>query len=359
MAIILHMDLDYFFAQVEELDHPEYKGKPVVVCIYSNRGGGSGAVGTSNYPARKYGVKSGLPLALARSLLKGVDAVFVPARPERYGEVSVQVMETLAQCGDAIEQASVDEAFLDITARCANDYYNAEMVAREAKFAILKSHGLSCSIGVGPNKLIAKIASDYKKPDGLTVVKPEGVLGFIGPMDAGKIPGIGGKTMEALSKLGIGTVAQLRNCETGALAEAFGRKMAAWLKLAANGAGDEYVGGVHERRQISSIETLKENTRDFGTIMEVARRLCREVVGRATEEGLLYGAAGIIMIDARLNMKTKMHTLRQPSGGSAELEKAVERLAAELLEGAGEDIRRVGVKIEKFSDAKMQKRLFD
>src|SRR4030067_634377 len=173
--IILHVDMDYFFAQCEEREHPELKGKPVVICVYSGRGGDSGAVSTSNYEARKFGIKAGIPISRAKKL--NPDAIFLPVNMGLYRSKSNEIMDMLRGFSDIVEQESIDEAFCDITDKVA-DFDEAKKFAAQIKDAIRQKVGLTCSIGVAPNKLIAKIASDFKKPDGLTVVKPEEDMRF-------------------------------------------------------------------------------------------------------------------------------------------------------------------------------------
>lgn len=177
--IILHIDMDYFFAQCEEREHPELKGKPVVICVYSGRGGDRGAVSTSNYEARKLGVKAGISISRAKKLAP--NAVFLPVNMELYHYKSGQVMEILKEYSDKIEQESIDEAYCDLTEKVTG-FEGARMLALKLKDEIRQLVGLTCSVGIGPNKLIAKVASDYKKPDGLTVVRSEEVLQFLAPL---------------------------------------------------------------------------------------------------------------------------------------------------------------------------------
>ena len=171
--IVMLVDLDYFFAQIEEIRNPALKSKPVVVGMYSGRTEDSGAVSTSNYLARKCNVKSGIPLFLAKKRLEGTDAVFLPVDYDYYQQVSDRIMAILRGYADTLEQAGIDEAYLDVTKKALGSYQEAETLAKEMKDAVKQKIGVTFSVGIGPNKLIAKIASDINKPDGVTIVRPE------------------------------------------------------------------------------------------------------------------------------------------------------------------------------------------
>ncbi|MCS6768241.1 MAG: DNA polymerase IV, partial [Candidatus Nitrosocaldus sp.] len=218
--IVMHVDLDYFYAQCEELRRSDLRDKPVVVCVYSARGGDSGAVSTCNYKARAYGVKAGIPIVQAKRLLKDVpDAVFLPVDEPYYTDISEMVMGILRASADAFEQVSIDEAYMDVSMRCSN-FDDARELATRLKDEIRGSIGLTCSIGVGMNKLIAKMASEHRKPDGLTVVRPEDVQGFIGPMSVGRLLWVGRRTEERLNAMGIRTIAELANVSIDMLIDA-------------------------------------------------------------------------------------------------------------------------------------------
>ena len=207
--LVMLVDLDYFYAQCEERRNPSIKGKPVVVCVYSGRTEDSGAVSTANYVARKYGVKSGIPISLAKKKLEDVDAVFLPVDKEFYKEISESVMEILRIYADRFEQVSVDEAYLDVTQRTKTNYHEAKQLAVTLKDDILTQQQLTCSIGVGPNTLISKIAADIQKPDGLTLVTPQQLNSFLSALPARRLLGVGKQTEKKMETLGIRTVGQL------------------------------------------------------------------------------------------------------------------------------------------------------
>ncbi len=223
--IIMHVDFDYFFAQCEEIRQPELHSKPVVVCVFSGRTEDSGVVSTANYVARKYGVKSGIPIRVAKSKLADVpDAVFLPLDSAYYSQVSGSAMSIISSHADRFEHVGIDECYLDVSER-AGSFDAAKSLAQDIKQNVKKHVNLTCSIGVAPNKMLAKIASDLHKPDGLTVIMPGNAAGFIAGMDVGRIPGIGPKTSERLGDLGIKTIGDLAKFDLFRLIEEFGKKM--------------------------------------------------------------------------------------------------------------------------------------
>jgi DNA polymerase IV (DinB-like DNA polymerase) len=187
--VVFHIDFDYFYAQCEETRSPELKTKPVCVCVFSDRGGDSGAVATANYTARKYGVKSGIPIAFAKKRLEErKDAVFLPVDFDFYSETSEKAMEIMKSSADVFEYVGRDEAYLDVTKRVDGNYETASHLAQQIKNSIRDKIKLSCSIGISPNKLISKIASDFQKPDGLTVVSPDKIEIFLEQLKIRTIP---------------------------------------------------------------------------------------------------------------------------------------------------------------------------
>src|SRR3972149_11287926 len=180
--IIFHVDMDQFFAGIEEREHPEIRGKPVVVGADPKEGKGRGVIATCNYEARKYGIKSGMPISTAWQ--KCPSAIFLPVRFELYGEASHAVMKIFRQYADKFEQMSVDEAYLDVSNRCKS-IEEAEELAKKLKKEVLEKEKLTCSVGIGPNKLVSKIAAGENKPDGLTVVRPDEVRSFLNPKKVG------------------------------------------------------------------------------------------------------------------------------------------------------------------------------
>src|SRR5215467_10493907 len=227
VRIVAHVDMDAFYAAVEERCHPELRGRPVVVGADPKGGRGRGVVTAANYAARKYGIRSALPISRAWRLAKLArrkgepEAVFVRGDRSLYREVSGRIMAIIARGADAFEEASIDEAYVDLSS--LGGMREAEAHARRLKGEILAQEGLTCSIGIGPNKLVAKIASDFQKPDGLTVVTADEVQIFLDALPIRVIPGIGPKTEALLQQAGIRTVAELRGLELATLRERFGK----------------------------------------------------------------------------------------------------------------------------------------
>ena len=178
--IVLHVDFDYFYAQCEEIRTPDLKTKPVVVCMFSDRGGDSGAIATANYTAREFGVKSGLSIQFAKQKLKDRDdTAFLPADFEYYSELSEKSMNIIKKFADIFEYVGRDEAYLDISEKSERSFTKAGHIGQQIKNEIREKTKLTCSVGISPNKLLSKIASDYKKPDGLTTITPDNVSEFM------------------------------------------------------------------------------------------------------------------------------------------------------------------------------------
>ena len=219
MRIILHVDLDAFFPSVEVREHPELKGKPVIVGADPKGGTGRGVVSSASYEARKFGVKSAMPISRAWKLCP--DGVYLRPHFDLYIPASNSIMEILRSHADRFEQGGIDEAYLDISNR-VKDFDEAEEFAKHSDGRSPREDRLTCSIGVAPNKMVAKIASDFRKPYGLTVVKPEEVKDFLFPLEVRKIPGVGAKTEQALLELKIETIKDLAAMKPEVLTRLFG-----------------------------------------------------------------------------------------------------------------------------------------
>ncbi|NYT19939.1 MAG: DNA polymerase IV, partial [Methanosarcinales archaeon] len=233
--IILHVDMDYFYAAIEEREDPTIRDKAVVVCMYSNRGEEGGAVSTCNYIAREAGIHSAMPCRLAKSIKP--DAIYLPVRKEFYTEVSDRIMEILRSYadgdGELFEKISIDEAFIEITDGADGDFDTAVNIAKQIKEDVKGLEGLTCSVGIGPNKIIAKMASSRQKPDGVTLIRNEDVEDFLMEMPVSKLWGIGNVTEDKLAEMGIETVKDLAGHDVQELIGAFGKSRGTWLKMAA------------------------------------------------------------------------------------------------------------------------------
>jgi len=353
--IVFHIDFDYFYAQCEEIRNPKIRGKCVSVCIFSDRGGDSGAIATANYNARKFGVKSGIPIMLAKNKLKEQSgAVFLPADFDYYSDISSKAMEIIETYADVFEYVGRDEAYLDVTKKTELDFTKAEHLAQQLKNKIRKNLKLTCSIGITPNKLLSKIASDYKKPDGLTTVKPEQVEEFLSPLKIREIPGIGKKTEDVFSKMNVNTVEDLRDVDIFELNKIFGRKTGSYIFNSALGIDEESVKPRPPTIQFSKIVTLKKNSKDIEFLRENIENLCLQLNKLAIENNKMYRSIGIQFVNEDLSTKTKSKMLRNPGNNVNELRKVTNQLLEEALDGQEMLVRRLGVRISEFSNVEGQ-----
>jgi DNA polymerase IV (archaeal DinB-like DNA polymerase) len=342
--IVGHLDLDYFYAQVEEVENPSLKGKPVVVCVFSGRTDESGVVSTANYKAREHEVRSGIPITLAKRRLEGIEAAYIPMDRDKYEVYSERVMEAVRNEVDVLEQTGIDEAFFDITKRTEGSYATGTSLAQRIKEKVMKEEGLTCSIGIGPNKIVAKIASDFKKPNGLTVVKEDEATAFLSPLPIEKIYGVGPKTAKLLEDSGIVTIPDLASTPAQRLEDILGRKLAVYLHNAALGSDDEPVVDRGEATQLGRIITLKHDTSDPKKVVEELLPALRDVHEKLVSRGLFFRNVSVIGILKNLSQHSKSKTLETPTSDYLVLEKEVRLLFAELLREVGE-LRRAGVRL--------------
>ena len=276
MRSILHVDMDAFFASVEQHDHPELRGRPVMV------GGGSarGVVAAASYEARQFGVHSAMPGARARRLCP--HGVFVRARFDRYREVSAAIFGLFQDWTDCIEGLSLDEAFLDVTEQVGADHSLLD-IGRLIKARISATTGLTASVGMAHNKLLAKLASDYDKPDGFVHVAPDAVRRFLDPLPVRRLWGIGPRSAQRLHDAGIYTAGQLRQTSGDVLQELFGPSGPDLARRAA-GIDEREVKSSHSRRSISQETTFDRDLHSLDTlepvISEQAGRVARSLLAK-------------------------------------------------------------------------------
>jgi DNA polymerase-4 len=278
--IVLHIDMDAFYASVEQLDHPELRGKPVIVGGSSNRG----VVSAASYEARGFGVRSAMPIFQAKK--RCPQGIFVPVRMFRYKEMSNQVMEILETYSPIVEQVSIDEAFLDLTG-LDRLHGPSERIAPRIKKEIRRVTSLSCSVGIAPNKFLAKVASEMNKPDGLTIIRTQEAAEIARGLPVGKVPGVGRKTVDRLEKLKVVHLGDLLRVSEAELLKAVGRFAHTLLEFA-QGVDDSPVIPHTDAKSISSEETFEENTND----LEVLRKellVQAEEVGRRLRKNELKG----------------------------------------------------------------------
>jgi DNA polymerase IV (DinB-like DNA polymerase) len=350
--IILHVDLDAFFASVEEREHPEYRGRPLVVGANPKGGKGRGVVSTANYEARKYGIHSGIPISKAYKLCP--DAIFLPVNFSLYEKVSSNIMKILREHCDKFEQVSIDEAFLDVSKR-VKDFDQARHLAILLKEKIWEEEKLTCSIGIGPNKLIAKIASGFKKPDGLTVVRPEEVEKFLSPLPVEEIPGIGKKTKKILNEMGIKTIGDLAKTNASLLIEKFG-KIGIYFHLASKGIDESEVEEEYEIKSLGREHTFEKDTDDIFLIHETLKALAKEIWEELREKNLTYKSVTIKIRYENFETHTHSKTLSLQTDS---LEKMIE-IGKKLLEPflyTEKRIRLIGIRVSKLKEEKLRRLL--
>jgi len=303
--IILHVDMDAFYASVEQRDAPDLKGRPVIVGADPKEGRGRGVVAACSYEARKFGVRSALPISQAWKLCP--QGAFVPVRMDRYVEVSKQVMEVLQRFTNLVEPLSIDEAFLDVSGSTAL-FGAPEQIARAIKKQIREATGLCASVGVAPNKFVAKIASDLKKPDGLVIVKQDEVEEFLKNLPISKLWGVGPKTEERLHKLGIRTIGDLRAKPQGA-----------HLHELAYGRDDRPVVPDWEARSISNETTFEEDSSDRTLLLRTIRKLAESVGRRLRVEDQRARRITLKIRYEGFETHTKQMTLDRPTQSDDEI----------------------------------------
>src|SRR5437870_5427875 len=280
--------MDAFYASVEARYNSDLRDKPDVVAAEPKGGHGRGVVTAASYAARRYAIRSAMPISRAWRLAEAARrrgepaTVFIPGNRKLYADVSERIMAILAPNADAFEEASIDEAYLDLSS--LGSFEAAAEHARSLKREIDRREGLTCSVGIGPNKLVAKIASDFEKPDGLTVVAPAEVQDFLDPLPIRVIPGIGPKTEHFLHERGIRTIPALRDVELAVLVDWFGR----WgegLHAKARGLSESPVSNEWEPKSVGEQETFETDTLEAGFILERARELARSVFARVDRQG--------------------------------------------------------------------------
>jgi DNA polymerase IV (DinB-like DNA polymerase) len=337
---ILHVDLDAFYVSAEMRENPQLRGLPVVVGADPEGGKGRGVVIACSYEARKFGLRSGMPISRAYRLCP--QAKYIRPNWGLYERTSEEVMATLRSFADRFEQGSIDEAYLDVTSR-APDEKSAAAVAHEVKEAVRAKHGLTCSIGVGPNKSSAKIASDRNKPDGMTLVPFGDVAGFLAPLPVGAVPGIGPKTRDFLSEKGIGTISQLQKVEGKQLLSWFG-KNGVWLWGVIHGQENVEVRQQELPKSLSVERTFKDDVQDFREVRREAADGAAELIGRVKSAGYAYKVAGIKIRFRGFETHTREKTLVSHTDSEGPLLDTVDRLLDEF-ETNGKPVRLVGVRV--------------
>lgn len=303
---IMHLDLDAFFCSVEVLRDPSLKGKPIVV---GGRSENRGVVAAASYPARKYGIHSAMPMIEASRRCK--DLIIISSRHGLYRMYSKIVMGILKAESQVIQQVSIDEAYLDLSDEI-DEWVAATDIARRIQLRISRDIGLSASVGIATNKMIAKIASDFQKPKGLTVVPPGTEKDFLAPLSVKKIPGIGPKTNQRLARLGVKSVADLRKVSENMLTREFGKMGLAMLRWA-NAEDDRPVREERETKSISTERTFSRNIADQEALLEILQGQSHKVASQLRKKKFKAATISIKLRYGDFSTFTRQHTLYDPT----------------------------------------------
>jgi nucleotidyltransferase/DNA polymerase involved in DNA repair len=352
--IIAHVDMDSFFTAVEVLDDPSLRGLPVIVGADPVGGQGRGVVSAASYEARRFGVHAAMPISQAYRLCP--HAAFRPGRMRRYSEVSERVMATLEGFTPQIEQVSVDEAFLDLSG-CRRLWGDCREMGTRIKIAVHDGTGLTASVGIGPNKLVAKIASDLRKPDGLLVVAPEEVKMFLSPLPIRRLWGVGPRTEDGLTAIGIRTIGDLARAGVDDLERRFG-KAGSWLFRSASGVDDDPVSAGDGQKSIGRETTFAKDTSDAGLVERTLLGLCEDVAARMRRHGL-QGRTLTLKIRYRgFDTHTCRKTVAEATDVTSEIWERARSLFSLRLQ-TGRPVRLIGVALSNFSSDGGQPDLFD
>ncbi|HST09353.1 MAG TPA: DNA polymerase IV [Terriglobales bacterium] len=339
MRKIIHVDMDAFYASVEQRDDPQLRGKPVIVAWKGNRS----VVCAASYEARAFGVRSAMPAMRAERLCP--DAIFITPDFVRYRAVSRDVREIFKRHTDLMEPLSLDEAYLDVTTN-KTGLPTATLVARTIREQIRQELQLTASAGVAPNKFLAKLASDWRKPDGLFVIQPEEVDVFLLPLPVGRLPGVGKVTEEKLAKLGIKTVAALQARELAALEHEFGRYGVRLYELARGIDENEVVPD--RLTQLISVEDTFEKDVLLPETEPMIRRLAEKLWSASRKESRTPRTVVLKLKTSEFKILTRSHTPNSPPSSCEELTDIALRLRERVDLGAQQRYRLAGIGMSNF-----------
>lgn len=344
--VILHLDMDAFFAAVEQMDNPQYRGKPVVVGADPKGGTGRGVVSTCSYEARTFGIHSAMPISVAYK--RCPHAIFLPVRGKRYAELSRQIMAILEEFSPLIEQISIDEAFVDISGT-EKVLGPPEIVANNIKQCIKERTGLTASIGIAPNKFVAKIASDLQKPDGLVIVKPGTVEEFLSPLEISRLWGVGDKTRPHLEKMGIKTIGDITKFSCEEMAKRFG-KHGRHLWNLAHGRDDREVVAYTKVKSVSNEVTFEHDTADLELMQKTILQLSEKVASRLRKKQLMGNTVTLKIRLEGFTTFTRNRTLKDPVNTSEGIYSAAFALFKQF-DRSGKRVRLLGVGVSALKTA--------
>ncbi|MDD5144869.1 MAG: DNA polymerase IV [Candidatus Pacebacteria bacterium] len=338
--IILHIDMDCFFAQIEERENPQFKGRPLVVGSDPKGGSGRGVVSTANYIARKYGIHSALPISQAFRLCP--EAVFLPVNFGLYERVSENIFGILRKYSERVETVSLDEAYLDLS--YLNGFKEGEKVAREIKNEILEKEKLTSTIGLGSNKAIAKIAVNQAKPNGLKVVLPEEAEAFLNHLEVEEIPGIGPKKVEELEKRGIRKVSELKELGREKLRELFG-KAGETIYGRIRGKDEEEVSLKNIIKSLGREHTFEKDTRDPEIIFKVFDGIVEYIWEELGKKNLSFKTLTVVCRYQGFETHTRSLTLKEKERNFRIFKRESKKMLLKFLISSPKLIRLIGLRV--------------
>ena len=323
---IVHIDMDAFYAAVEQRDHPAYRGRPVIVGADPQGGRGRGVVSTASYEARPFGVHSAMPISQAYRLCP--QAIFLPVRMGHYHQVSERIFAIFERYTDVVEPLSIDEAFLDAT-NSTRLFGTVEDIARRIKQDIRQEERLVASVGVAPNKFLAKLASDLSKPDGFLVLHEADVEAFLCDLPVSRLWGVGKQTARQLEALGLRTIGQVAQWPQAQLSKRFG-SLGTHIWRLAHGLDDRPVTSHRDPQSIGAETTFAEDTDDAETLHRTLLELADKVGQRLRAEGFMAAKVTLKYRDAAFVTLTRTQSLAEPTAVAMDLYHAVSRLLSQL-----------------------------
>jgi DNA polymerase IV len=346
---VVHVDMDAFYAAVEQLDHPEYRGYPVIVGADPKAGHGRGVVSTASYEARIFGVHSAMPISQAYRLCP--QAIYLPVRMARYHEISGRILAIFQRYTDSVEPVSIDEAFLDVTGS-TQLFGPVEDIARRIKHDILHEEHLIASVGVAPNKFLAKLASDLSKPDGFLVLQGSEIEAFLDDLPVSRLWGVGKKTTHQLEALGLRTIGQVARWSVVHLTKRFG-SLGSHIWQLAHGIDERPVTPHRHAKSIGAETTFRADTDDIEVLRRTLLELAEKVGQRLRADGYMATKVTLKYRDADFVTRTRTQGLAEPTAVAIDLY----RVASQLLPrvpNTQRNVRLLGIVASELSSVDQQ-----